>query len=213
MAIDWEREGSVSYFEDGQAAVCVGRGRAHSRWQQPDQRAAAGVSPVFPSESTGRASFRRACSSARTAQPIRRLVIHDDVRRERRSVDWHFVNPLAYDIARAVGAVAPETKPVRFFLNGEYYGPFVLTERFDERYFAAHWGYDDVLLSQEEMDKLWEWVRTTRPLTMENGRASMSTSTTSRDGSWPWRSVRRAMRIRGRDSSSTRRRDRAAGSG
>ncbi len=70
-------------------------------------------------------------------------------------------------MARAIGAIAPETKPVRFFVNGEYYGPFVLTERFDERYFAAHWGYDDILLSQEAMDKLWDWVRNTRPLTME----------------------------------------------
>jgi spore coat protein CotH len=101
------------------------------------------------------------------AQPVRRIVVHDDVRREGK-VDWHFANPLAYDIARAIGAIAPETKPVRFFLNGEYYGPFVVTERFDERFFAAHWGYDDILLSQEEMNKLWEWVRTTRPLTMAN---------------------------------------------
>ena len=67
-----------------------------------------------------------------------------------------------------IGAIAPETKPVRFFLNGEYYGPFVVTERFDERFFAAHWGYDDILLSQDEMNKLWEWVETTRPLTMAN---------------------------------------------
>ena len=101
------------------------------------------------------------------AQPVRRLVVHDDVRRDGK-IDWHFANPLAYDIARAIGAIAPETKPVRFFLNGDYYGPFVLTERFDERYFAAHWGYDDILLSQDEMNKLWEWVRTTRPLTMAN---------------------------------------------
>src|SRR4029450_13501757 len=97
-------------------------------------------------------------------QPVRRIVVHDDVRREGK-VDWYFANPLAYDIARAIGAIAPETKPVRFFLNGEYYGPFVVTERFDERSFAAHLGYDDILLSQEEMNKLWEWVRTTRPLT------------------------------------------------
>ena len=67
------------------------------------------------------------------AQPIRRLIVHDDFRREW-AVDWYFVNPFAYDIARKMGAIAPETKPVRFFVNGEYYGPFVLTERFDERY-------------------------------------------------------------------------------
>lgn len=57
---------------------------------------------------------------------------------------------------------------MRFFVNGEYYGPFVLTERFDERFFAAHLGYDDILLSQEAMNGLYDWVLHTRPLTMEN---------------------------------------------
>jgi formylglycine-generating enzyme required for sulfatase activity len=94
-------------------------------------------------------------------------VIHDDVRWDSDKTAWHFVNPLAYDIARAAGAIAPETRPVRFYLNGEYWGPFVLTERFDERFFAAHFGYDDILLSQQEMNGLWGWVRVTRPLTMK----------------------------------------------
>jgi formylglycine-generating enzyme required for sulfatase activity len=100
------------------------------------------------------------------AHPVRRLVVHDDYRRDR-GLNWHLVNPFAYDVARAIGAIAPETKPVRFFVNGEYYGPFVLTERFDERYFAAHWGHGDVLPTQEEMDQLWDWVQRTRPLTMK----------------------------------------------
>ncbi len=150
-----------------QAAVRVGRRRPHSRRKQPASWRHARVSDCTSGGSTGRASCRLGLLFSPEAQPIRRLVVHDDVRRMR-GVHWHFVNPLAYDIARAMGAIAPETKPVRFFVNGEYYGPFVLTERFDERFFAAHWGYDDILLSQEEMNKLWDWVRTTRPLTMEN---------------------------------------------
>jgi hypothetical protein len=82
------------------------------------------------------------------ADPVRRIVVHDDVRRDGK-MDWYFANPLAYDIARAIGAIAPETKPVRFFVNGEYYGPFVVTERFDERFCTL--GYDDILLSREEI--------------------------------------------------------------
>jgi len=163
---EWEREGSVSYFDGGKLLFASGVGvRIHG-----------GGSRITAPRPGFRLYFRRKYGPRElppgvlfspSAQPVRRIVVHDDVRREGKT-DWHFANPLAYDIARAIGAIAPETKPVRFFLNGEYYGPFVVTERFDERFFAAHWGYDDILLSQEEMNKLWEWVRTTRPLTMEN---------------------------------------------
>jgi formylglycine-generating enzyme required for sulfatase activity len=163
---EWEREGSVSYFDGGKLIFASGVGvRIHG-----------GGSRITAPRPGFRLYFRRKYGPRElppgilfspSAQPVRRIVVHDDVRRDGK-IDWHFANPLAYDIARAIGAIAPETKPVRFFLNGEYYGPFVLTERFDERFFAAHWGYDDILLSQDEMDKLWEWVRTTRPLTMSN---------------------------------------------
>ena len=163
---EWEREGSVSYFDGGKLIFASGVGvRIHG-----------GGSRITAPRPGFRLYFRRKYGPRELpkgilfspeAQPIRRLVIHDDVRRDGR-IDWYFANPLAYDIARAIGAIAPETKPVRFFLNGEYYGPFVVTERFDERYFAAHWGYDDILLSQAEMNTLWDWVKTTRPLTMAN---------------------------------------------
>ena len=166
---EWEREGSVSYFDNGTLIFASGVGvRIHG-----------GSSRQFAPRPGFRLYFRRKYGPREvpsgalfgpSAHPIRRLIVHDDVRRdrERGRLAWSFVNPLAYDIARKIGAIAPETKPVRFFVNGEYYGPFVLTERFDERYFAAHWGYDDILLSQAEMNKLWEWVKVTRPLTMAN---------------------------------------------
>jgi formylglycine-generating enzyme required for sulfatase activity len=77
------------------------------------------------------------------------------------------VNPLAYDIARMMGATVPETKPVRFFVNGKYYGPLVLTERFDEHFFAAHWGHQGVTYDPAAFEELFDWVSRTRPLTME----------------------------------------------
>ncbi len=163
---EWEREGSVSYYEAGTLRFASGVGvRIHG-----------GGSRITAPRPGFRLYFRRKYGPREVppgvffspaAQPVRRIVIHDDVRRDGK-IDWYFANPLAYDIARAIGAIAPETKPVRFFLNGEYYGPFVVTERFDERFFAAHWGYDDILLSQAEMNTLWDWVKTTRPLTMAN---------------------------------------------
>ncbi|HKY22623.1 MAG TPA: SUMF1/EgtB/PvdO family nonheme iron enzyme [Vicinamibacterales bacterium] len=162
----WEREGSMSYFENSKLVFASGVGvRIHgggSRITSPRP----GFRLYFRRQYGPRAASPGVFFSP-AAQPVRRIVVHDDVRRDGK-VNWYFVNPLAYDIARAIGAIAPETQPVRFYLNGEYYGPFVLTERFDQRFFAAHWGYDDILLSQDEMDKLFAWVRNTRPLTMAN---------------------------------------------
>jgi formylglycine-generating enzyme required for sulfatase activity len=164
--MEWEREASVSYFKDGRLVFASGVGaRIHG-----------GSSRINALRNGFRLYFRRKYGLREVprgalfspdAQPVRRLIVHDDVRQDSDARYWHFVNPLAYDIARAMGAVAPETQPVRFFVNGTYYGPFVLTERFDERYFAAHWGYDDILLSQDEMNKLWDWVMGIRPLTMK----------------------------------------------
>jgi len=163
---DWEREGSVAYYEGGRLLFTSGVGvRVHgggSRYTSPRQ----GFRLYFRRQ-YGPREFAPGILFSPDAQPIRRLVVHNDIRRDSDKTEWHFVNPLSYDIARAMGAVAPETKPVRFFLNDEYYGPFVLTERFDERYFAAHWGHDDILLSQEAFDRLWAWVQRTRPLTMQ----------------------------------------------
>ena len=164
--MDWEREASVSYFKDGRLVFASGVGaRIHG-----------GSSRITAPRNGFRLYFRRKYGPREIprgalfgpdAQPVRRLIVHDDLRQDADGSYWHFVNPLAYDISRAIGAVAPETQPARFFVNGEYYGPFVLTERFDERYFAAHWGYDEILLSQDEMNKLWDWVMATQSLSMK----------------------------------------------
>ena len=45
---EWEREGSVSYFDNGKLRVCDGCWRSHSRRQQPPCRAAERVSSLFP---------------------------------------------------------------------------------------------------------------------------------------------------------------------
>jgi formylglycine-generating enzyme len=162
---EWERPGSVSYFDGGKLLFATGVGvRVHGGSSR--QVAPRNAFRLYFRRQYGLRELPRGLLFSSEAQPIRRLIIHDDFRREW-GVDWYFVNPFAYDIARKMGAIAPETKAVRFFVNGEYYGPFVLTERFDERYFAAHRGYEDVLLSQEEMDKLWDWLLRTRPLTLQ----------------------------------------------
>src|SRR4029453_10103112 len=82
-------------------------------------------------------------------------------------IRWQLVNPLAYDIAAAAGGIVPATRPVRFFLNGHFYGVFVLTEHFDpDDYFKTHWGHA-VRLDAGEFDGLWKQIRALRPLRME----------------------------------------------
>ena len=162
---DWERPASVSYFEGGALRFATGVGvRVHG-----------GGSRITSERQGFRLYFRRKFGATQVppgilfeddAQPIRRLVVHNDVRADRDGTTWQFANPLAYDIAEAVGAIAPDTKAVRFYVNGEYYGVFVLTERIDERFFEAHWGHGSVRVEQEKFDELWTKVSATRPLTM-----------------------------------------------
>jgi hypothetical protein len=109
---DWEREGSVAYYEGGRLLFASGVGvRVHgggSRYTSPRQ----GFRLYFR-RAYGPREFAPGILFSPEAQPIRRLVIHNDVRRDSDKTSWYFVNPLSYDIARAIGAIAPETKPVR----------------------------------------------------------------------------------------------------
>jgi hypothetical protein len=157
---DWERPGTIAYFDAGRLQFATGVGvRVHgggSRRSAPRQ----GFRLYFRRE-YGARQVPPGILFSPDAQPIRHLVVHNDVRDGRR-----FVNPLAYDISRAMGAITPDTLPARFYVNGEYYGVFVLTERFDEQYFQAHWGHDRVGGTTEQFQAFWEWSAGTRPLTM-----------------------------------------------
>lgn len=53
------------------------------------------------------------------------------------------IDPIALDVARMIGAVAPETRPVRLFLNGEAMGTYVAMEHVSRRYMRAHYGHDN----------------------------------------------------------------------
>src|SRR5688500_1819391 len=115
---EWEREGSVSYFDGGKLLFASGVGvRIHG-----------GGSRITAPRPGFRLYFRRKYGPRElppgilfspAAQPIRRLVVHDDVRRYGK-INWHFANPFAYDIARAIGAIAPETDRKSTRLNSSH---------------------------------------------------------------------------------------------
>ncbi|HXE80007.1 MAG TPA: CotH kinase family protein [Vicinamibacterales bacterium] len=151
---EWERPGTVSFFEGGRLRFSSVVGvRLHG-----------GGSRITVPEPGFRLYFRRQYGLAEAPggvffdpphdHPLRRVVLHNDVRTDR-GLRWHLVNPLAYDIASAIGAITAATRPARMFLNGEFQGVYVITEHFHPRdYFETHWRHP-VVLSNREFDALW----------------------------------------------------------
>ena len=162
----WERPGSMSYYEDGSLRFAAQAGvRIHG-----------GGSRLTSDRQGFRIFFRRDYGVTRAprgvlldeaSDPLRRIVLHNDVRRDRDGTAWHLVNPLGYDLARRLGCITPATKPVRFFLNGEFQGVYVLTEHFDDEYFEAHMPGRRITMELPDMERLRADIDETHPLTME----------------------------------------------
>lgn len=156
---EWERPGWISFFEGHRLVYTSGVGvRVHG-----------GGSRILSGRQGFRVFFRRAYGAKELpggiafqgehAHPLKRLVIHNDVRIDANNIRWQLVNPLAYDISAATGGIVPATRPVRFYVNGHFYGVFVLTEYFDpENYFERHWGHA-VRLNAGEFEGLWKQIR------------------------------------------------------
>jgi hypothetical protein len=97
---------------------------------------------------------------------VKRVILHNDMRVWLNTVRYHLSNPLAYDIAHAVGNITPANRPVRFYLNGYFQDVYVVTEHFHpEDYFTTRVGHP-ALLDDENMNRLWEQVRAMRPMRM-----------------------------------------------
>jgi hypothetical protein len=168
---DWERPASVSYFDDGRLLFASEAGvRIHG-----------GISRRISPVQSFKIYFRRDYGADRVrpallfdgrADPLRRLIAHNDLRADQSGRYWHFVNPLAYDISERIGAKVPWTHPVRFFLNGEWQGVYVLTEKIDinidPRYLVAHYGHDEFETTNRDFDRLWIWLQRNTPWTLNS---------------------------------------------
>jgi hypothetical protein len=98
---------------------------------------------------------------------LQRLVTHNDIRHDRTGREWHFTNPIAYDIASRIGGIVPRTRPARFFLNGELQGVYVLTEHVGPAFLASRFGHSDFDVQDSATDRrLLRWARELSPLTM-----------------------------------------------
>jgi hypothetical protein len=163
---EWERPGWVSFFENGRMVYSTGVGvRVHGGSSREVQRRQ-GFRLYFRRKYSATALPGEIAFGAAHGHPLRRLILHNDMRSGLDKVRWHLVNPLAYDIATAIGAIASPTRPVRFLLNGEFQDVYVLTEHFHPRdFFVPHRGHP-VSLNYDEFNQVWRQVRAIRPLRM-----------------------------------------------
>lgn len=161
---EWERPGTISYYEAGKLRYASAAGvRIHG-----------GGSRLRMKRQGFRLYFRRRYGSVPVPgellfgddhrHPLRVLVAHNDARPARRRF-WHLVNPLAYDIAEAIGCIVVPTRPVRFLLNGEFQGVYVLSEHVHPRHFFAPHGLRRVSADADEFKELWRQIRKTSPFT------------------------------------------------
>ena len=162
---EWERAGTVSYLENGRVRFASPAGvRVHG-----------GGSRITSTKQGFRLYLRREYGASTVppgllfgpphVHPVKVLMVHNDVR-TREGTQWALTNPLAFDIADAVGAITSPSRPVRFLLNGEYQGVYVLYEHFHPaHYFHAH-GQRGIKLDGREFEALYRQIRALEPLTM-----------------------------------------------
>ena len=150
----WERPAYVSYFEHGKLLFGSGVGlRVHGGRSRGHPKKSFRL--VFR-EMYGEKSFGPGILFEGRGDPIRSLIVHNDLRsfsRNGAEEHWRFMNPLAYDIARRIGCLTPETKPVQFYLNGKYQGPYFLTEHLTEEYLKARFGHNQFIFARTKKGK------------------------------------------------------------
>ena len=150
----WEHPATVSYFEDGDLRFASNVGlRVHggtSRTGSPVQSFRLYFRPEYTSSQLPPGTL-----FGGRADPLTRLLALNDLRRDQRGRWWHLVNPLAYDIARRIGALTPETHPAAFMLNGELQGLYVLTEYLRSPFLVSRFGHDDFDRADEARRRLW----------------------------------------------------------
>ena len=161
---EWERPASMSYFDKGRLLFATGAGiRIHG-----------GGDRLLREKQSFRLYFRRQYGVDRfrrdllfdaTTEPLSRLVLDRDEQTELGTV-WHFINPLAYDIARRIGSVTVQTKPVRLFLNGESQGVYVVSEHLSDEFFRSRFGHADFSQGSRAEEEVDAWLKQRRRLTM-----------------------------------------------
>lgn len=169
---NWERTAYLSYVTDGRVRFATGVGlRIHGGVARTALKKSF---RVYFKDIYGERQFAPGLLFDKASDPVRRLALRSGF-----ETGGLFVNSLAYDIARQLGALAPQTQTVRFVLNGEYQGVYILIEHISDGYLQAHFGHDDFILAQSQSpdppdrgrqryDDFLRWAFARTPLTFED---------------------------------------------
>ncbi|HEY8550041.1 MAG TPA: CotH kinase family protein [Vicinamibacterales bacterium] len=161
---DWERPASFTYFQGGRPVFGTAAGvRVHGGGSRLTSRVQS--LRVYFRRSYGMREAPPGLFFGGRGDPLRQLVLHNDLRDDSNGITWHFTNPLAYDIVRRVGGLTVNTQPAQLYLNGKWIGTYVLTEHISRQFFRAHFGHDQFRFEDAGED-LYHWVRANRPVTM-----------------------------------------------
>lgn len=136
----WERLAYVSYYENRELLFSTGAGlRIHGGSSRKSKNRKHYFRLYFRKD-YGAGQFPPGILFEPETEPLKRLVLRNDLQR-----DWPFISPLAFDVSRRIGCVAPQAKPVQFFLNGELRGIYWLSEHLSKRQWASHFGHDNFI--------------------------------------------------------------------
>ena len=168
----WERPAYLSYVDQGKLMFATGVGvRIHGGVCREAEKKSF---RVYFRETYGATHMKPGILFDGHADPVTRFVI-----RSRHETSNIFSNALAYDVSRQIGAIAPHTQVVRFFLNGEFQDVYILTEHIDLDYLRVHFGHDRFLLARSKSPRspvsgsrktyreFRAWANARVPLTME----------------------------------------------
>ena len=133
----WERPAYISYFESGKLRYAGMAGiRMHGgkvRLQMYNNFR------LYFRKEYGAGEFHPGILFGSKTEPLKRLV----VRNTSWPPGWPFNNPLAYDIVRQIGAIAPETQLTVLYLNGIFDGIYFLTPHLSRTQLKSYFGHDN----------------------------------------------------------------------
>jgi len=133
---NWERLSYISYYQDKQLHFAAAAGlRLHggiSRWDKKKSYR------LYFRNSVSENGFPGVLFSGQRSVTIKRMVVHLD-----RPTNQPFTTSMAFDIAKRVGCIAPMIKPVKLYLNGEYQGPYWISEHLSKKQWASHIGHEN----------------------------------------------------------------------
>lgn len=159
---DWEREVHVEYFEPKKDKTFEGT---------MSLSIIKDINVAFPQKSlllTAEGGALPGSSLGKYYNEIsRRLVVQTN----RKDNHYKFREYLAASLLKDTSVGAPEIAPCIVFINGEYWGAYMLKGEYDERYLSRHYGVDEdeVLIAvdglitnrsgyQTELNELYEYM-------------------------------------------------------